>query len=75
MYFTTSGIITLCGWTSSERDGHLQCVMIPDVVKYNFDLLMITMMMITWCSKHVEECNKFVIKQEFVHWVGQLLRL
>ena len=27
------------------------------------------------CSKHVEEYNKLVIKQEFVHQVGQLLRL
>ena len=27
------------------------------------------------CSKHVEEYNKLIIKQEFVHSVGQLLRL
>jgi glutaredoxin-related protein len=27
------------------------------------------------CSKHVEEYNKLIIKQEFVHLVGQLLRL
>jgi len=27
------------------------------------------------CSKHVEECNKLIIKQDFVHQVGQLLRL
>ena len=26
-------------------------------------------------SKHVEEYNKLIIKQEFVHYVGQLLRL
>jgi len=26
------------------------------------------------CSKHVEEYNKLIIKQEFVHEVGQLLR-
>ena len=25
-------------------------------------------------SKHVEEYNKLIIKQEFVHEVGQLLR-
>jgi len=27
------------------------------------------------CSKHVEEYNKLIIKQELVHLVGQLLRL
>jgi len=27
------------------------------------------------CSKHVEEYNKLIIKQEFVHSVGQLLRV
>jgi len=27
------------------------------------------------CSKHVQDYNKLVIKQEFVHYVGQLLRL
>jgi len=31
-------------------------------------------MMGTQCSKHVEEYNKLIIKQEFVHLVGQLLR-
>jgi len=35
---------------------------------------------LTWwwaqqCSKHVQEYNKLIIKQEFVHSVGQLLRL
>ena len=32
------------------RDGHLQSVLVPETVKYNFDLLTIS----TWCSKHVE---------------------
>ena len=27
------------------------------------------------CSKRVEEYNKLIIKQEFVHHVGQMLRL
>jgi len=38
-------------------------VMIPDAVVYNFDPLMVS----TQCSKHVEEYNKLIIKQEFVH--------
>jgi len=38
-------------------------VMIPDAVPYNFDLLMTS----TYCSKHVEAFNKFIIKQAFVH--------
>ena len=38
-------------------------VIIPDAVYYDFDLLM----MRTQCSKHVEEYNKLIIKQEFVH--------
>jgi len=32
-------------------------------------------MMSTQCSKHVEEYNKLVMKQEFVHYVGRLQRL
>ena len=38
LYYTVSGITTPIG------------VMIPEVVQYNFDLLMMS----TWCSKHVE---------------------
>jgi len=41
-------------------------VMIPDAVKYNFDLLMMS----TQCSRHVEAYNKHIIKQDFVHYVG-----
>jgi len=37
LYYTVSGIITLCRWPSGAqvergRDGHLQSVMIPDAV-------------------------------------------
>jgi len=24
----------------------------------------------TMCSKHVEACNKLIIKEDFVHYVG-----
>ena len=34
-------------------------VMIPEVVKYNFDLLTMS----TWYSKHVEARNKLIVKQ------------
>jgi len=50
LYYTTSGIITLCRWPSGAQiesglcapDGHLQNVTIPDAVQYNFDLMMST---------------------------------
>jgi hypothetical protein len=47
-----------------EKKRPLTCfsVMIPDALLYNFDLLMMN----TLCSKHVEEYNKLIIKQEFV---------
>ena len=45
--------------------GNTRCCIIQ------FELLMIG----TQCSKHVEECNKLFTKQEFLHLVGQLLRL
>ena len=32
LYYTASGIITLCRWPSGARDGHLQSVMIPKAV-------------------------------------------
>jgi len=32
-------------------------------------------MMSTLCLKHVEAFNKPIIKQDFVHQVGQLLKL
>jgi len=32
LYYTASGIITLCRWPSGTPDGHLQSVMIPDAV-------------------------------------------
>ena len=78
LYYTASGIITPVGGRPVHRlredcapDGHLQSVMIPDAVKYNFDLLMMS----TQCSKHVELYNKLIIKQDFVHQVSQLPRL
>jgi len=43
LYYTASGIITPGIIT------HI-CVMIPDAVQYNFDLLTMS----AWCSKHVE---------------------
>jgi len=45
LYYTASGMITLCGWPSRAPDGHPQNVMIPAAVKYNFDLLMMSI----WC--------------------------
>jgi len=45
LYYTASGITTLCRWPSGVPDGHLQGVVIPDI----------------------EEYNKLIIKQEFVH--------
>jgi len=68
LYFTASGIVTPVGGRPVIRcatcapDGHQQSVTIPEAVKYNFDLLMISP-----CSKNVEEYNKLIIKQEFVH--------
>jgi len=32
LYYTASGVVTLCSWLSRARDGHLQSVMIPDAV-------------------------------------------
>jgi len=39
LFYTASGIVTLCRWPSSTQvapDGHLQSVTIPDAVWYNF---------------------------------------
>ena len=74
MYYTASGIVTPVGGCPVHRlreEPSLNLhtgwpptgVTIPDVVQYNFDLLMKN----TQCSKHVEEYNKLIIKQEFVH--------
>ena len=57
LYYTASGIVTLCRWPSGAQnplptcapDGHLQSVMIPDDVKYNFDLLMISTTVFETC--------------------------
>jgi len=46
LYYTASGIIT--GWESTgplptcASVGHLQSVMMPDAVQYNFDLLLMS---------------------------------
>jgi len=53
-------------WPASQNcppDGHSQSVMIPDAAQYNLT---------SWwwaqqCSKHIEEYNKLITKQEFVH--------
>ena len=45
LYYTAPGIITLCRWLSGARlcTGQPPTgVMIPDAVKYNFDLLMMS---------------------------------
>jgi len=51
----------------TEKKDHLSnvdltpiCVMIPQAVYCNFDLLMMS----TWCSKHVEAWNKVIVKQK-----------
>ena len=45
LYYTVSGIITPIGGRPVQVG-----VMIPEAVKYNFDLLTMS----KWCSKHVE---------------------
>ena len=42
---------------------------------YNTFIVFLYMFRALLCSKHVEEYNKLNMKQEFVHYVGQLLRL
>ena len=32
LYYTASGVITLCRWPSGAPDGHLHSVMTPDAV-------------------------------------------
>jgi len=62
LYYTASGIVTLCRWPSGAQVVHgtaTYSVTIPDAV----DLLMMS----TYCSKHVEAFKRLVIKQEFVH--------
>ena len=70
LYYTASGIITPVSGRPVHRLREHLCtgrlptgVTIPDAVQYNFDLLTMS----TWCSKHVEACNKLIIKQDFVH--------
>jgi len=42
---------------------------------YNKFIIFLHIFRVQKCSKHVEKYNKLIIKQEFVHEVGQLLRL
>ena len=52
LYFTASGIVTLCRWPSGTQvapDGNLQSVTIPDAVKYSFDLLMMSTIVLETC--------------------------
>jgi len=56
LYDTASGIVTAAGGRpvhrlreDCARDGQLQSVMIPDVVSYNFDLLMMSTIMLETC--------------------------
>jgi len=42
---------------------------------YNKFVIFLYMFRALLCSKHVEEYNKLIIKQEFVHLAGQLLKL
>jgi len=67
LYYTASGISTPVGGRllHSLREDLCKCtgLMIPDAVKYIFDLLMMSKQ----CSKHVEAFNILIIKKEFVH--------
>ena len=55
LYFTASGIVTLCWWPSGAQVAHLITgrpptgVTIPDAVKYNFDLLMLSTIVLEKC--------------------------
>jgi len=53
-----SGIVTLSKWPSGVPDGHLLRVTIPDAASIQFNLLMMSI----YCSKHVEDHNKRIIK-------------
>ena len=62
LYYTASGFITPVGGRPVHGTATYS-VMIPEAV---FDLLMMS----TWCSKHVQGCNKLIVKQDFLHQVG-----
>ena len=70
MYYTASDMVTPCRWPSGAQDErgpvHRTAICRCDDTRFciiQFDLLMMS----TKCSKHVEEYNKLIIKQEFVH--------
>ena len=63
LYYTVSGFVTPIGGRPVHRlrrrlsplstcvpDGHLQNVMIPDDVQYNFDLLMMSTIVFETCT-------------------------
>jgi len=56
LYYTASGIVTLCRWLSRAQVERGQCtgqpptgVTIPDAVQYNFDLLMMSTTVLETC--------------------------
>jgi hypothetical protein len=50
LYFTASGIVTLCERPySAPVESGLQIVTIPDAVKYNFDLLKMSIVLLETC--------------------------
>ena len=49
LHYTVSGITTMSPLPTCVPDGHLQSVMIPDAVKYTFDLLMMSTTVLETC--------------------------
>ena len=58
LYYTASGIVTLCRWPSGAQNplptcapgGHLQSVMIPDAAQYNIYVLMMSTVVLETCT-------------------------
>jgi hypothetical protein len=46
---TAYGIVTVCRWPSGEPDGHLQSVTISDAVLIQFDLMMMSTIVLETC--------------------------
>ena len=55
---TASGIVILSKWPSGTPDSDLLSVTIPDAASIQFSLLMMSI----YCSKHVEDYNKHIVK-------------
>jgi len=47
---TATGMVTLCKWPSGAPDGHLQRMTIPDALLIQFDLLMVSTMLLKTCT-------------------------